>query len=89
MWNCIEVKYAFLELYQNLIIENILQNFSEGYIIKSHVEGKFGHEIENICFFQCKIKFYFTHEHQNLYFHSWLPPLLKILLLMLNCIEKI
>ena len=26
-----------------------------------------------------KIEFYFTHEHQKLYFHSWLPPLVKIL----------
>ena len=24
-------------------------------------------------FFQCKIEFYFTHEHQNPDFHSWLP----------------
>ena len=30
-------------------------------------------------FFQCKIEFYFTHENQNLYSHSWLPPLVKIL----------
>ena len=40
-------------------------------------------ETENlIFFFQCKIEFYFIHEHQNLYFHSWLPPLVKILLLV-------
>ena len=26
---------------------------------------------QKIWFFQCKIEFYFTHEHQNLYFHSW------------------
>ena len=32
-----------------------------------------------IWFFQCKIEFYFTHEHQNLYFHLWLPPRVKIL----------
>ena len=32
-------------------------------------------ETENLIFFQCKIEFYFIHEHQNLYFHSWLPPL--------------
>ena len=32
-------------------------------------------ETENLIFFQCKIKFYFIHEHQNLYFHSWLLPL--------------
>ena len=37
---------------------------------------------ENLIFFQCKIEFYFTHEHQNLYLHSWLPPLVKILLLV-------
>ena len=37
MWNCIEISYAFLELYKNLIIENILQNFSDRYINKSHV----------------------------------------------------
>ena len=29
MWNCIEIIYAFLELYKNLIIENILQNFND------------------------------------------------------------
>ena len=29
-------------------------------------------------FFQCKIEFYFTHKHQNLYFHLWLSPLVKI-----------
>ena len=28
---------------------------------------------------QCKIEFYFTHELQNLYFHWWFPPLVKIL----------
>ena len=28
---------------------------------------------------QCKIEFYFTHESQNLYFHWWFPPLVKIL----------
>ena len=28
---------------------------------------------------QCKIEFYFTHEPQNLYFHWWFPPLVKIL----------
>ena len=28
---------------------------------------------------QCKIEFYFTHWPQNLYFHWWFPPLLKIL----------
>ena len=27
---------------------------------------------------QCKIEFYFTHEPQNLYFHWWFPPLVKI-----------
>ena len=33
-------------------------------------------ETENlIFFFQCKIEFYFSHEHQTLYFHSWPPPL--------------
>ena len=32
-------------------------------------------ETENLIFFQCKIEFYCIHEHQNLYFHSWLPPL--------------
>ena len=32
-------------------------------------------ETENLIFFQYKIEFYFIHEHQNLYFHSWLPPL--------------
>ena len=32
-------------------------------------------ETENLIFFQCKIEFYFIREHQNLYFHSWLPPL--------------
>ena len=33
-------------------------------------------ETENLLFFfQCKIEFYFIHEHKNLYFHSWLPPL--------------
>ena len=36
-------------------------------------------EIENLNFSVCKIEFYFTHEHQNLYFHSWLPPLVKTL----------
>ena len=35
-------------------------------------------EIENLIF-QCKMEFYFTREHQNLYFHSWLPPLVKTL----------
>ena len=33
-------------------------------------------ETENLIFFQCKIEFYFTHEHQNLFFHSWLPWIL-------------
>ena len=33
-------------------------------------------------FFQCKIEFYFIHEHQNLYFPSWLQPLVTILLLV-------
>ena len=28
---------------------------------------------------QCKVEFYFTHEPQNLYFHWWFPPLVKIL----------
>ena len=40
-------------------------------------------------FFQCKIKFYFTHEHQNLHFHSWLPQLVKILLLVFVWRNKI
>ena len=31
---------------------------------------------------QCKIEFYFTHEPQNLYFHWWFPPLVKILRLV-------
>ena len=38
-------------------------------------------ETDNLIF-QCKIAFYFTHEHQNSYFHSWLPPHMKILLLV-------
>ena len=29
-----------------------------------------------------KIEFYCTHEHQNLYFRLWLPPLVKILRLV-------
>ena len=29
-------------------------------------------ETENLIFFRCKIDFYFTHEHQKRYFHSWL-----------------
>ena len=29
-----------------------------------------------------KVNFCFTYEHQNLYFHSWLPPLVKILILV-------
>ena len=27
-------------------------------------------ETENLIFLQCKIEFYFTNEHQNLYFRS-------------------
>ena len=30
----------------------------------------------------CKIEFYFTHEPQNLYFHWWFLPLVKILHLL-------
>ena len=29
MWNCVEISYTFLELLENLIIENILQNFND------------------------------------------------------------
>ena len=36
-------------------------------------------ETENLIFFQSEIEFCFAHEHQYLYFYSWLPPLLKIL----------
>ena len=36
MWNCIEIIYGFLQLYKNLIIENILQNFSDRYFNKSY-----------------------------------------------------
>ena len=38
-------------------------------------------ETENLIFSQ-NIEFYFTHEHYNRYFHLWLPPLLKILLVV-------
>ena len=37
MWNCVEITYAFLELYKNLIIEIILQNFNDRYFNKSYV----------------------------------------------------
>ena len=36
MWNCIEIIYDFLQLYKNLIIENILQNFNDRYFDKSY-----------------------------------------------------
>ena len=36
MWNCIEIIYDFLQLYKNLIIENILQNFNDRYFNKSN-----------------------------------------------------
>ena len=34
MWNYVEIIYTFLELYKNLIIENILQNFNDQYFDK-------------------------------------------------------
>ena len=37
MWNCVNIFYAFLELYEYLIIENILQNFNDRYFNKSYV----------------------------------------------------
>ena len=37
MTNCIEIIYDFLELYKNLIIKKILQNFNDRYFIKSYV----------------------------------------------------
>ena len=37
MWNCVEVIYDFLELYKNLIIEKIWQNFNDRYFNKSYV----------------------------------------------------
>ena len=36
MWHCIEIIYGFLQLYKNLIIENILQNFNDRYVNKSY-----------------------------------------------------
>ena len=36
MWHCIEIIYDFLQLYNNLIIENILQNFNARYFNKSY-----------------------------------------------------
>ena len=37
MWNFTEIIYDFLELYGNLIIENILQNFNDRYFNQSCV----------------------------------------------------
>ena len=37
MWNCVKIIYDFLELYKNLIIENILQNFNDRYFNKFYV----------------------------------------------------
>ena len=37
MCDCVEIIYAFLELYKNLIIENILQNFNDHYFDKWYV----------------------------------------------------
>ena len=36
-------------------------------------------ETENLIFFGVMLEFYFTNEYQNLYIHSWLPLLVKIL----------
>ena len=37
MRNCVEIIYDFLELYKNLIIENILQKYNDKYFNKSYV----------------------------------------------------
>ena len=36
MWHCIEIIYDFLQLYNNLIIENILQNCNDRYFNKPY-----------------------------------------------------
>ena len=41
------------------------------------------------CFSQCKSKYIFTHEHKKMYFYSWLPPLVKILLLVFIRLNRI
>ena len=42
MWNCIEIIYDFLQLYKNLIMEKILQNFNDSYFNKSYAANNQG-----------------------------------------------
>ena len=39
MWNCVEIIYAFLDVYKNLIIENTLQNFNDQCLSKTYIKN--------------------------------------------------